>query len=154
LNNSAAKAKMDILAKWTAANYDPLDVRTQLWRGPNHYNHMHVDFYPGGSGTPPVLHSGGIFGRNGIGRIGDTRFEAPALLQYGETVLSKKVTQSLARAADVTGGDIRFEINIGGDFYGDDNSYRRLHDTLERVGNKINRERGVPSGTVLRMDGF
>ena len=34
-------------------NLEALNVRVRLWRVKNHYNHIHVDFWPRGWATPP-----------------------------------------------------------------------------------------------------
>lgn len=141
--------KMDLVAAWAAANHNALDLATQLWRTDDHWNHLHTDFYPQGYGTPPVLHKGGIFKGNRVEKFGSLRFGSPALLQAGEAVLSKNVTAALNRIGDNGGGGVSINVEIG-EFFGDEQSYRKLYNTLERVGNKINRERGG-GPTILRV---
>ncbi|MFQ5516396.1 MAG: hypothetical protein ACE5E8_02380, partial [Acidimicrobiia bacterium] len=38
-----------------SAFVDQFEVRFKLWRRPNHYDHIHVDMWPYGYGTPPCV---------------------------------------------------------------------------------------------------
>lgn len=159
LNSELAQAKMDMMAGWTAANHNALRVATQLWRAnADHMNHMHVDFWPQGTGTPPVLHDGGIYmGNNKFKGLGNLRFQGPAILQAGETVLPTNVTKALNSigsggvGADVEKNIININVEIKGDMYGDDQSYQKLYNTLERAGSQIARNRGVGHNSVVRV---
>lgn len=156
--NGPSTMANDVIAYWAYQNRNALNLADIIWRQENHAPgdnpHIHVEFHPAAYDmwTPPVLHKGGVFGKNGVQRLGDMRFESPAMLQYGETVLSKNVTSALNKigASDASGGTVAITVNID-QMYGDENSYRKLYETLERVGNKISRDRGVPSSTVIRM---
>jgi len=79
----------------------------------------------------PKMHTGGI-----------VRFNTPAMLHSGETVIPASVTKALSRAGSQP-PVVNVNVTIEGDIYGDENSYRRLYETLERVGNKVARQRGV-----------
>lgn len=48
----------DIMYAWLVANKKALGIRYILWRRKNHYNHIHVDFWPKGYATPPVSSTG------------------------------------------------------------------------------------------------
>ena len=45
---------LDLAAAWLQANRSRLNIRVLLWRVPDHYDHIHVDFNPKQIGTPPL----------------------------------------------------------------------------------------------------
>lgn len=49
----ANQAFLDGVNEWLETHRDDLSIRVLLWRKPSHYNHIHVDFWPRGHGTPP-----------------------------------------------------------------------------------------------------
>ena len=53
--NELHMAYLDEVYDWIRANSQRLEVRVILWRRASHWNHIHVDFYPRQTGTPPVL---------------------------------------------------------------------------------------------------
>lgn len=158
LANPEAQAKMDMLAGWTAENHSALRVATQLWRAnADHMNHMHVDFWPQGTGTPPVMHGGGIYtGNNKFKNLSGLRFQGPAILQSGEAVLPRNVVKALNTIggqpqAGMEKNVFNINVEIKGDLYGDDQSYEKLYSTLERAGSKIARNRGMGNNSVVRV---
>lgn len=48
---------LDEVAFWLQEHRDQLDIRVLLWRVKNHYDHIHIDFWPKGYGTPPCVNS-------------------------------------------------------------------------------------------------
>lgn len=48
---------LDEVAAFVRANMEALNIRVFLWQVSNHYNHIHVDFWPRGDSLPPC--SGG-----------------------------------------------------------------------------------------------
>lgn len=46
---------LDAVYEYLQLRRSELRIRTILWRTRNHYNHIHIDFYPRMGGTPPVL---------------------------------------------------------------------------------------------------
>lgn len=44
---------LDLVAVWLSTHKTRLKIRTLLWRVPDHYDHIHVDFTPKQTGTPP-----------------------------------------------------------------------------------------------------
>ncbi len=65
-----------------------------------------------------------------------------ATLHAGETIVPANVTRALSRAGSQP-PVVNINVEIQGDLYGDESSYARLYQTLERIGNKIGRARGV-----------
>ena len=49
---------LDQVARFIRDNYEVYNVRYLLWRRPNHYGHIHVDFWPMGYGTPSRTRGG------------------------------------------------------------------------------------------------
>lgn len=47
------QALLDETYAWLDGNRRNLSIRQILWRVRDHYNHIHVDFWPKGYGTPP-----------------------------------------------------------------------------------------------------
>ena len=47
------QAYLDVVSDFIKANAVELNIRVHLWRVKNHYNHIHVDFWPRGWATPP-----------------------------------------------------------------------------------------------------
>ncbi len=59
------------------------DIKVMLWQVRNHYDHIHVDTWPTGIGTPPCA-GGALRTRSKNGEISDHFY-----LQEGETVLAE-----------------------------------------------------------------
>ena len=49
---------LDKVDRWIRTFFDELSIRTRLWRVKDHFNHIHIDPWPKGYGTPPG--AGGI----------------------------------------------------------------------------------------------
>lgn len=49
---------LDRVARFIRDRYMEYNVRYLLWRTDNHYDHIHVDFYPWGIGTPSLTRGG------------------------------------------------------------------------------------------------
>jgi len=47
------QAQIDEVAVWLREHEAELDIRVFLWKTKNHYDHIHLDFWPKGYGTPP-----------------------------------------------------------------------------------------------------
>lgn len=47
------QAWLDKVNGFLVANLDRLSIRTRLWRVKDHYDHIHIDFWPRGYGRPP-----------------------------------------------------------------------------------------------------
>jgi TP901 family phage tail tape measure protein len=139
---------------WALKNVAPLHMghliyKTSIWSDENptihaytgvpHTTHVHADFMPQYGGTPPGypigMHGGGV-----------VKFNTPALLHAGETVVPANISKALSKAA---GNNSTVNINVDiGHFFGNDESYRQLYSTLEKVGNKISKERGANNMVV------
>ena len=52
------KANGDTIAGWLGDHAVELGVRNVLWWRKNHFDHIHVDFYPRGEGIPPLSTTG------------------------------------------------------------------------------------------------
>lgn len=50
---------LDEVHTWLFARRVELNIRTLLWRTTAHYDHIHVDFWPKGYGTPSTIRGGG-----------------------------------------------------------------------------------------------
>lgn len=44
---------LDIFHDWLVLNADAFDLDNIIYRSPNHWNHIHIDFNHHGTGTPP-----------------------------------------------------------------------------------------------------
>ncbi len=49
----ATPGQLDNVAAWLTSNAEALKLKVLIWRERNHYDHIHVDFWPTGEGTPP-----------------------------------------------------------------------------------------------------
>ena len=49
---------LDGVDRWIRTYFDELSIRKRLWRVRSHFNHIHIDGWPKGYGTPPC--AGGI----------------------------------------------------------------------------------------------
>lgn len=58
----------DIIYAWLVQNKAALGIRNILWRVTNHYDHLHVDVWPKGVGTPPYSLTGSGYFRYSDGR--------------------------------------------------------------------------------------
>ena len=52
-NDGAYRAYLDEVYAFIETHLVELNVRVHLWQVTNHYNHIHIDFWPRGWGTPP-----------------------------------------------------------------------------------------------------
>lgn len=52
-NDGEYRAFLDEVWDFIEANQEALNIRVKLWQVRNHYNHIHVDFWPRGWSTPP-----------------------------------------------------------------------------------------------------
>ncbi len=57
-NDGDYRAYLDEVWEFVVANAGALNVRVRLWQVKNHYNHIHIDFWPRGWSTPPC--AGGV----------------------------------------------------------------------------------------------
>lgn len=48
----------DMIYAWLRDEWDRLEIRTLLWWVKDHYDHLHVDFWPRGYGTPSKTRGG------------------------------------------------------------------------------------------------
>lgn len=58
----------DVIAKFLNDHREEFGIRAVLWRVKNHFNHIHVDFWPKGVYTPPTDSSGKGYFRYSDGR--------------------------------------------------------------------------------------
>jgi len=57
--SAAHQLRLAEVARWLRTAYPhPEDVRYLLWLVKNHYDHIHIDFWPKGYGTPSKLRGG------------------------------------------------------------------------------------------------
>lgn len=54
----ATLANGDKLFKFLKDNWEALNIKVLLWRVRNHYDHLHIDFWPSGYGTPSLTRGG------------------------------------------------------------------------------------------------
>jgi hypothetical protein len=73
-----AQAALDKVHAWLRANFSRLGIRTLLWRVKSHYDHIHVDFWPEGYGTPSLTRGGS-----------DNRYRLP----NGQIITQAELTQ-------------------------------------------------------------
>lgn len=52
-NDGEYRAYLDKVNDFIVEHLESLNVRVRLWQVKNHYNHIHVDFWPRGWSTPP-----------------------------------------------------------------------------------------------------
>jgi len=76
----------------------------------------------------------------------DIRFSMPAFMQANAAAGGMG---GIAGHSTINEGDVIIKVDIE-KFFGDDNSYRELYQTLERVGSQISRQRGNGSSTIFR----
>jgi hypothetical protein len=70
------QAFLDEVYQFLRAHWDSLNLKVALWRVRNHYNHIHIDFWPSGYGTPSLIRGGS-----------DNRYRYPDGSIRAETVL-------------------------------------------------------------------
>ncbi len=51
--NPTHQAYLDNVAQWIRTYFGELSIRTFIWRKKDHFNHVHIDGWPKGYGTPP-----------------------------------------------------------------------------------------------------
>lgn len=92
----------------------------------------------GGIVNRPTL---GVVGENGPEAIVPIRFHTPNLFDANHrmNLLRPDATGAMANNSATT---IDIDVNIDGDFFASESSYRELYKTLEQAGRKIARERG------------
>jgi hypothetical protein len=73
--NAEEKAKGDEIAAWLRANALALGIRTVLWWVKDHFDHIHVDYWPMGIGTPPLSSTGVASFRYSDGRTVSQRIQ-------------------------------------------------------------------------------
>lgn len=56
--NATEKARGDTIAAYLRKHQTELGIRTILWWVKDHWDHIHVDFWPKGIGTPPLSSTG------------------------------------------------------------------------------------------------
>lgn len=52
------QAMLDEVYQFLRKHWDSLNLKVALWRVRNHYNHIHIDFWPSGYGTPSLIRGG------------------------------------------------------------------------------------------------
>lgn len=110
-NDGDYRAYLDEVWAFIKANQDMLNIRVKLWQVTNHYNHIHVDFWPRGWATPPCAGGSNRYKYPG----GDTRVGPPVLLnEYEERTMN---LHALVRAAFTAGnpavaGDIDYWLQL------------------------------------------
>ena len=115
-------ALLDEVYEWIMANYASLAARYVLWRRPSHYNHIHIDFHPKGTGTPPVLGADSEEAelkeyiaavQRSLNAAGFTDYEGKVLTVDG--VLGKRTESAIAKrdvaAADVVAPSVELEVD-------------------------------------------
>jgi hypothetical protein len=84
----------DVVARWIAENAGKLNVRTLLWRDPNHGQggwgdnpHVHSDFWPAMDPmlSPPHFKDGGMILNGKAVKFNKPMFSTPAFLHNNET---------------------------------------------------------------------
>ncbi|MCL1599477.1 MAG: peptidoglycan-binding protein [Actinomycetia bacterium] len=51
--NAWPQAYLDEVYAWIRTYFEELSIRTLIWRKKDHFNHIHIDGWPKGYGTPP-----------------------------------------------------------------------------------------------------
>lgn len=80
--------------------------------------------------------------------IGNTHFQRPNMINPHMIRQISETLNTNRSGPAPSAGDINIEIKID-EFFGDETSYKKLYNTLERVGNRIQRERGSGSTTII-----
>lgn len=65
----------DVIYAFLAKNKEALGIRTLLWRVTAHHDHIHVDFWPRGIGTPSTSSTGVCSFRYSDGRVVSNRIQ-------------------------------------------------------------------------------
>ncbi len=63
------QAKLDKVYTWLVVHGEELDIKYRCWRRPNHYDHIHVDFWPTGHLVPSCAGPGKDLWRYSSGLI-------------------------------------------------------------------------------------
>lgn len=56
--SEAHQARLDDVYEWLRNRWVHFNIRTLLWRRSRHYDHIHIDFWPKGHGTPSETRGG------------------------------------------------------------------------------------------------
>ena len=105
-NREEYQAFLDEVNQFITENFEALNIRIRLWRVKNHYNHIHVDFWPRGWSAPPCTGSASRY------KYPDGHEEPIARLlnKYtGEEVMPREVFEGLIRALFAAGGEFQGE---------------------------------------------
>ncbi len=84
----------DMIYNWLRENWDRLGIRVLLWWVKDHYDHLHVDFWPRGYGTPSTTRGG----QSNRYRTRDGQIITQADMEEDVTEVVKGIQQSLASA--------------------------------------------------------
>lgn len=57
-SSAAHQAQLDVVHAFLVARKKQLGINNILWRVRDHDDHIHIDFWPAGTGTPPTVRGG------------------------------------------------------------------------------------------------
>lgn len=97
----APTATLDMVAAFLRSNKGPLSVNNVLWRVRDHYDHVHVDFWPQGTGTPACAGGRPTWRSPAGGQVGGELVDVGAGAGGGDNAEAEKVG---ALAAGFGGG--------------------------------------------------
>jgi hypothetical protein len=83
LDIHGATTLLDKVYAWLIAHRYELQIRVILWRVKDHYDHIHVDPWPKGIGTPPCA-GGKLQVRYQNGKTGDSFGEEEVVIKRGD----------------------------------------------------------------------